>query len=1040
MTKLQLKLIQFLLLAGCFFISPHLIGQSTVSGTVADEGSDPLVGVTVIEEGTTNGVMTASDGKYEITVQEGASLIFTYSGYRTQTIPIEGRALIDVQLVEGILLDEIVIVGYGQEKKSNLTGAVAAIDNKQLTAVPVANTANLLAGRVPGVMTRQNSGLPGSENTQIRIRGYAGSPLVLVDGMQTSFDRIDPNDIESITVLKDAAAAVYGARAGNGVILVTTKRGQQGPAKITYNGSYTSMSASRLFQQVNTDQYIELVRESDLLDGGGLDATFTEETAQRFANREPGYEGGDWVNGLIKNNAPMHQHNISVSGGSEDIKYFTSFGYVDQESYFRSRDYDYNRYNARSNIDAKINDNLSFNLDLTYRFEQTERPGNNIEALMTELSTTEPVFPISLPDPSIGEAFSGFSQRNPISSSKRDVAGFWDRDEDVIQGRLGMQYDLPFITGLSARAEINLIRYNRAIKRFAKPTDLYEYQPETDTYLLQATQRVASSVSEDQFRRTQLYPLVSLTYDRSFGEHEIKVLGLYEQITRKFSQFNAARLDLLSLNIPELFIGSQNNQTNNGSSGSDIGRKSFVSRLNYAFQNKYLFEATFRADGNVLFSPENRWGYFPSFSAGWVLSEESFMNLRSGGFLDYLKLRASFSQLGDDTANGLNGFDYITGYSLESPIILEDGTAFPTIRTRGLVNPLLTWEEMTVYNLGIETRFWGGKLTLETELFYRKREGIIAQNIEDVPSTFGADLPVVNINSQENRGIEISAIYQERFGDFFLVLAPNFSLARARWIDVKSQEDFEDEDQKRLFELDGQRVNRFVGYRSNGIFMSQAEIDSHPVDQDENGNSTLRPGDIKYLDRDGDGVLTFRDQEEIAYAQGIPEMVYGMNMDLEYKNFRLSALLQGASMFSINVSGSARTMFSNQSIPLTYQYDLRWQPDLNDPTVNVNPNAQLPAATQSPSFNNGRNSDFFVKDVTYFRLKNMNLSYSIPRNVIQKLNMDQAEIYVAGENLVLLTNLGIYKNSFDPEYQPGQAPTRRLPITRSFAAGVRITL
>ena len=214
------------------------------------------------------------------------------------------------------------------------------------------------------------------------------------------------------------------------------------------------------------------------------------------------------------------------------------------------------------------------------------------------------------------------------------------------------------------------------------------------------------------------------------------------------------------------------------------------------------------------------------------------------------------------------------------------------------------------------------------------------------------------------------------------------------------------------------------GYRSNGIFMSQAEIDSHPVDQDENGNSTLRPGDIKYLDRDGDGVLTFRDQEEIAYAQGIPEMVYGMNMDLEYKNFRLSALLQGASMFSINVSGSARTMFSNQSIPLTYQYDLRWQPDLNDPTVNVNPNAQLPAATQSPSFNNGRNSDFFVKDVTYFRLKNMNLSYSIPRNVIQKLNMDQAEVYVAGENLVLLTNLGIYKNSFDPEYQPGQAPTR----------------
>ena len=1035
-TKYRKNILHAGLLSCLCMIHTGLFAQQRVNGTITNTDNEGLVGASILEVGTTNGVFSGDDGNFEITVGENASLLITYTGYDPQTIAVNNQSTINIQLTE-IILDEVVIVGYGEEKKSNLTGAVAAIDNEQLTQVPVANTANLLAGRVPGVMTRQNSGLPGGENTQIRIRGYAGSPLILVDGIQTSFDRIDPNDIESITVLKDAAAAVYGARAGNGVILVTTKRGQQGPAKITYNGSFTSMSASRLFQQVNTDQYIELVRESDLLDGAGIDATFTEEDAQKFANKEPGYEGGDWVNGLINNNAPMHQHNISVTGGNEDIKYFTSFGYVDQESYFRSRDYDYGRYNARSNIDARINDNLSFNLDLSYRFEETERAGNNINALMVELGTTEPVFPTELPDPSIGEAFSGFSQRNPISSSKRDKAGFWDRDEDVIQGRLGLKYDLPFIRGLSAKAEVSLIRYNRAIKAFAKPTELYEYQPETDTYLLQATQRVASSISESQFRRTQLYPLVSLTYARAFGGHDIKVLGLYEQITRKFSQFNAGRLDLLSLNIPELFIGSQNNQTNNGSSGSDIGRKSFVSRLNYAFQNKYLFEATFRADGNVLFSPTTRWGYFPSFSAGWVLSEESFLN--TTGALDFLKLRASFSQLGDDTANGLNGFDYLTGYALQSPIILNDGTAFPTIRTRGLVNPLLTWEEMTVYNIGLETRFWNGKLSLEAELFYRKREGIIAQNIEDVPSTFGADLPVVNLNSQENRGFELSGVFQQRMGAFKLILAPNFSLARSNWLEVKSQEDFDDEDQKRLFELDGKRVNRFVGYLTDGIFMSQAEINEHPVDQDENGNSTLRPGDIKYIDRDGDGVLTFRDQEEIAYAQGIPEMVYGMDVGLEYKNFRLSGLIQGASMFSINISGSARTMFSNQSIPLTYQYDLRWQPDLNDPTVNVNPNASLPAATQSPSFNNSRNSDFWAKDVTYFRVKNLNLSYSIPRGVTDRMNMDRAEIYVAGENLILLTNLGIYKNSFDPEFQPG-SPTRRLPITRSLAAGVRITL
>ena len=1038
MTKLQTNL-KLVFLLSSLMISTYLLGQQQISGTVTDIDKNPLIGVNILEDGTSNGTVTDVDGKFILTLsKEDASLTFSYTGYQSQTISVQNQQIINLTLEEGSVLNEVVVVGYGTERKATLTGAVATIDNKKLTTVPVASTANLLAGRVPGVMTRQNSGLPGSENTQIRIRGYAGSPLVLVDGIQTSLDRIDPNDIESITVLKDAAAAVYGARAGNGVILVTTKRGQEGPAKISYNGSYTSMSASRLFQQVNTTQYVELVRESDLLDGAGIDATFTEDDLQKFRDKAPGYEGGDWVNGLISNNAPMHQHNLSVSGGSKDIRYFTSFGFLDQESYFRSRDFDYGRYNARSNIDARINDNLSFNLDLSYRFEKTERARNNIDALMTELLTTRPTLPTSLPDPSIGEAYSGFSQRNPISSSKRENAGFWDRDEDVIQGRLGLTYDMPFIKGLSAKAEVGLTRYNRGIKQFNKPTDLYEYQPATDTYLYQATQRAVSSVSDNQFRRTQIYPLVSLNYDRTFGDHNIKALALHEQITRKFSQFGASRLNLLSLSIPELFIGSQNNQTNNGFSGSDIGRKSYVARVNYTFQDKYLLEATFRADGNVLFSPERRWGYFPSFSAGWVLSEEPFLNIGDGA-LEFLKLRVSYSQLGDDTADGLNGFDYLTGYELQNPIILGDGNAEPTIRTIGLVNPLLTWEEMTVYNIGIEASLWNGKLSIETELFYRIREGIIARNIEDVPSTFGADLPVVNIDSQDNRGIEVSAVYQEKIGNFRLTLAPNFSLARANWIEVKSQEAFEDPDQKRLFELDGKRVNRFVGYVADGIFMSQTEIDEHPVIQDDNENSTLRPGDIKYVDRDGDGVITFRDQEEIAFRQGIPEMVFGMNLDLEYKNFRLSALFQGASKFSININSAARTMFSNQSIPLTYQYDRRWQPDLNDPTVNINPNASLPAATQSPSFNNNRNSNFWVKDVTYYRLKNLNLSYSLPASILGNSGIEQAEFYVAGENLVLLTNLGIYKNSFDPEFEPGSL-SNRLPITRSVAFGVRITL
>lgn len=1035
MKKLNFKTLIFLCLG--LIGGNYLFSQTLVTGTVVDAEGVPLFGVNIVSSETTTGTITDLDGTYEISVGENGSLIFSYTGYDSQTISVNGQSVINVTMKAGSLLDEVVVVGYGKEKKSTLTGAVSTIDNEQLTAVPVANSANLLAGRVPGVMTRQNSGLPGGEETQIRIRGYSGSPLTLVDGVQMDFSRVDPNDIESITVLKDAAAAVYGARAGNGVLLVTTKRGKNGKPKISYSGSYTLQSASRFFQQVDPGQYVELVRESNLLDGNPIDVTFTEEELRKFQNGEPGYEGGDWVDGLIKNQAPMQQHSLSVSGGSENISYFTSFGYTDQESYFRSRDYDYGRYNARSNIDAKINDNLSFNLDLSFRFEQIERASNDIGAMFTELLSTQPIFPTSLPDPTIGEAYSGFSQRNPISSSKRATAGFWDRDEENFRGKLGIKYDVPFITGLSARVEANVQRLNRSTKTFARPTELYEYQPATDTYLLQAVQRVNSTVGDNQFRRTQIYPLLSLEYAREVGNHSFKVLGIAEQISQTFNSFGASRRDLLSLSIPELFIGSTDQQFNYGSSGSDIGRKSYVGRVNYDFQDKYLFEATFRADGNVLFSPERRWGYFPSVSAGWVVSQEDFM--RDNGVLEFFKVRASYSRLGDDTANGLAGFDYLTGYDLSGIYLFGQNQGNPTIRTRGLVNPLLTWEKMTTYNLGFEATFLSGRLNLETELFFRNRDGIINVNIEDVPSTFGAALPVVNIDSQTNRGFEISGQYRQRIGDVTLDFAPNFTYTRSRWKEVKSQEDFDDPDQQRLFELDGRDLNVFVGYLSDGIFMNQAEIDAHGVIQDGNENTTLRPGDIKYIDLDGDGEITFRDQDFIGYGTGIPAMVFGMNLGVTYKGFSLNGLIQGASQFAINIGGAARTMFSNSTIPLTYQYENRWQPDLNNPGVNINPNASLPAATQAPSNNNNRNSDFWHRDVTYFRLKNVNLAYDLPQSILGKSGLQSAQVYVAAENLVLLTNLGIYKDSFDPEFEPGD-PTNRLPVTKTVAFGVRISL
>ncbi|MEL7162494.1 MAG: hypothetical protein AAFN92_17180, partial [Bacteroidota bacterium] len=512
-------------------------------------------------------------------------------------------------------------------------------------------------------------------------------------------------------------------------------------------------------------------------------------------------------------------------------------------------DYDYGRINARSNIDAQINNSLSFTLDLSYRQEEfnrafvtgggIENPGNGLNNLWTDLATAQPILPTELPDPSLGAAYSGFSQRNPLVLSRRDQLGTYDQIDNVFTGRLGLNYAVPFVPGLNLRAEMSIEKLNRGAKTFRNVIDLYSYDPETDSYTLEATNGGRLNVSDDQFRRTQLYPLVSLTYDKTFGDHSIKFLGLAEQQTRTFSILEASRGALLTASIPELFVGSTDFQFSNGSSGADIGRKSVVSRINYAYKDRYLLEGTFRADGNVRFAPSQRWGYFPSVSAGWVISEEGFFNKSST--IDFLKIRASYSQLGDDTANGLNGYDYLTGYGIQDgdPYLLGNNENFPRIRTLGLVNPALSWEVMTLTNFGVEANFFEGRLGVEFDIFRRERDGIIATNVEDLPSTFGANLPVENLNSQESSGFEAAINFQTRIGQVRIDLSPNISVVRSKWLEVKSQEDFEDPDQRRLQELDGQPLNRFVGYRADGLFMTQEEIDAHEADQDGNGNSTL---------------------------------------------------------------------------------------------------------------------------------------------------------------------------------------------------------
>ena len=1019
--------------------------DKVINGKVSDENNEGLPGATIIIKGTTKGTVTDIEGNFQLDVDENDIIEISFSGYEKQEISVTGKNSFSINLEPDIeTLKEVVVVGYGSEQKINLTGSVATIKNEELTLAPVANSSNLLAGRVPGVMTRQNSGLPGGENTQIRIRSFSEAPLILVDGVQMDFSRIDQNDIESISVLKDASAAVYGARAGNGVVLVTTKRGQSGKPKISYSSNLTLQSATAFLDHVSASQYVELVREANLNDFNDANATFTELDVENYSNKIQGYEGGNWVDALIKNNAPMHQHNLSVSGGNENVKYFTSFGYVDQESFFNSRDFDYRRYNTRSNIDIKINERINFFVDLSYRQDIRERPSKTaLSNIWIDLSTAQPIYPTTLSDnikvldPSVSSvSYSGSTtgNRNPIARSDRSIFGTYDRLDNTFRGKIGFKYKVPGVDGLTLGTDINLTLLDRSEKTFRKPYNVYRQNG--DELFLEGVGNGISSVSDAQFRRTMIYPLISAEYIKTFGDHNLKVLMLAEKTTRKYSMFSATRRDLFTTSIPELFIGSENEQTNNGSSGPDIGRKSAVARINYRFKDRYIIESTFRADGNVLFAPDTRWGYFPSLSFGWILSEEPFFQ---GNQNTTLKLRTSYSQLGDDSANGISGFDYLTGYETNTTYLFGDNISETTIRTLGEVNPFLTWEKMTMYNLGLEATFFKGQLQVETDFFYRKRENILSNDNQAVADEGGYDLPLTNINISDDRGIELSAVYQQKIGDLKIDIAPNFSIGKEKFVVRKDIEDFEDLDYKRIYGREGEWVNRRFGYFSDGIFMSQDEINNHQVIQDGNGNLLLNPGDIKYKDLDGNDTINFRDQGVIGFAGGMPEMNFGMNLRASYKNFQLSVLLQGASKFSIYINGPAATMFSNGSIPLSYHYKYAWQPHPDDPSININPDAILPASSFSASTNNSRVSDFWLRDVRYLRLKNINISYIIPNNIISKIGLNSTQLYLSTENIFTLTNLGIYKNSFDPEFDPNTQTTRRYPITRSFTAGIKMT-
>lgn len=1003
----------------------------TVSGKVIDStNSSSLKGVSVIAGGTQKGTQTNALGNFSISVLPNTTLTFQHIGYLPQTINVAGKTNINIVLSRvDESLDEVVVVPYGKQKKANLTGSVATVKAEELGAASnVASATNALAGRLAGLVSLQSSGQPGYDGAGLSIRGF-GSALIIVDGVETNFNAIDVNQIESISILKDGSASIYGSRAGNGVILVTMKRGYNSKPLISFNSAYTAQSVTNQPTGVTSWQFAELSREAHL--NAGLPestAPFTTEQIEKYRlQNDPNYPNTNWYDYLVRARAPQWQNSIAVRGGSDKIKYYGYIGVLDQATMFKFNGGGYKRYNFQSNIDAKILDNLSLRIDVAGNIEAKLQSasgygqgGDNPQGgAFTAIWQSQPIYPATLPDPTkipsnrVGGGGQGHIMTNV------DRIGYSNDKTQNFRGTAVLDYQFKLIKGLSAKAFFNANQLYNLNRYFLKPRDLYYYDYTSKIYTsaggvgkasLQVNNNQASVI-------TQQY---SLNYDRKFGDnHHLSVLGLYETIESNSSNSSARRSDFLTPAIEQLFGGDPATMEAYGSA-DEMGRKSYLFRLNYSFKDKYLLESSVRADASAKFSKDYRWGYFPSVSAGWVISKENFMKNISS--LELLKLRVSYGQSGND---GVGNFQYLSGYQISAyPFGGSYGfgpsNVLPTLVTTGLANPKLTWEAITIYNAGIDYSLWGRKLYGSVDVFYRTRTGIPATRLASLPSTFGSDLPPENLNSLNDRGFELEIGTQGRLGELTYNLRGTLSNTISRW-DHFEEPVYTDPDQERLFKRSGRNTDIKIGYLSDGLFTSQKEIDDLGFDQDSRGNISLRPGDIRYKDTNGDGKLDWKDQVTIGKGN-VPHWMTGLNINLKYKQFDLSALFQGAFGFYSYIA------IANQTYTDQY-YAKRWTPE--------NDNAKALYPRNGGSSLNTLYSDFWYRNASYVRLKSLNIGYNLSSRLLSKAKINGCRVYFAGQNLFTVAGLNEY--SIDPE-SPSSAGMYYYPQQRTLTLGLNISL
>jgi len=1042
-----------------------------ITGIVSDSHGDPLIGVTVIEKGNSKGTITDVNGKFSI-VTTGANtvLMFSYVGFVKQEVKTkEGDVLKIVLNEEQNNLNEVVVVGYGTKRKGGVTAAVTTIASQDIARTASTTTAGALVGKAAGITYRQKEGTPGS-STAIQIRNM-GTPLYVIDGIirdEGFFNGLDVNDIDNISILKDGSAAIYGVKAANGVVLVTTKTGkpnQKPQVNVnTYMGWQRWTKYPKLLNAYQW-QYANYMRD---VNSGNLAVSVDEAKAELekwrigYYDKSTGedYRGFDWVNAYVNDAAPQQYLNASVSGGGEKATYYISLSHVNQDAVFK--DYNYNRSNLQSNIEVKLSDNFKIGIQISGKFDNTSNPGlpgsDDYTLYKTSLFGLQPIYrPYANDNPLYLNYIVANDSRN-VAAFTKQYAGTYSKALRTSQNNINLEYKLPF-KGLSAKGAFSYYFANTNTNNNEKGWKEYTYDRTTDTYNVMYDKEASGDtyLVREKINVEDITGQASLNYDNIFaGVHHVSLVGGFECYQEKYNIFNITQNPVTNPFID--LIATDDNNTVSESSHT-YSTASFIFRASYDYKQRYIVDFAGRYDGSWKFPSNNRWGFFPSVSGAWRLSEENFFkNISYLKWLTNVKFRASYGQMGDDNLGGLypdfayqSGYTYNVGssYMPNDPTTSGSNNMIIGSALKGIPNTQLTWLKTSITDFGLDLGFFNNKLSAEFDVFRREKDGIAAiPNDVIYPLESGLTALAENLNSDMNEGIDGFIKWNDRIGNVKYNVGVNATLARQK-------------NGKRYGELFYNALDKYYNSQSNrwanvsngqvwmfetiGVFKTQEEIDNYPVNIDGKNNTTLVPGDLIFKDINGDGVINNYDKRPRGYSSvdwpwdsskgnKNPLLKLGFNLGFEWKGIDVSADFAGGFMNTFVPDwymkwGTSRSVngYAYNSLNVWHHEDIF---DPTSPWVE----GDFPALRESNPSTRDEN-DFYTKEVNYVRLRNLLVGYTFPQKWIKKAGIQKARVYFQGSNLFCWDNLGDY--GIDPETSTVNGTD--YPQTRVLSFGLNLT-